>query len=97
MVARKKGQRTRQVVAPPELPTDPVAFWLGSTDDNRRLPPPPQGQRLSALKRLGPLPFPRRGFPMMGFLATLYDHVSAYATEALRDVQESGDVHDGSP
>jgi hypothetical protein len=31
-----------------------------------------------ALERLGPPPFKKSGFPMMGFLATLYEHVSQH-------------------
>lgn len=31
-----------------------------------------------ALERLGPPPFRKSGFPMMGFLATLYEHVSQH-------------------
>jgi hypothetical protein len=30
----------------------------------------------SALEQLGPSPFPRSGFPLLGFLATLYEHVA---------------------
>lgn len=29
-----------------------------------------------ALKRLGPPPFARKGFPIMGLMATIYDHVA---------------------
>lgn len=29
------------------------------------------------LERLGPAPFKTRGFPLLGFLATLYEHVAA--------------------
>lgn len=29
-----------------------------------------------ALKRLGPPPFVRKGFPFLGLLATIYDHVA---------------------
>lgn len=35
-------------------------------------------QARSALERLGPPPFRKSGFPMMGFLATLYEHVSQH-------------------
>jgi len=30
----------------------------------------------SALERLGPVPFPKSGFPFLGFLATVYDQVA---------------------
>jgi hypothetical protein len=40
------------------------------------LPQPPLDGLPSALERLGPSPFPKSGFPLLGFLATLYDHVA---------------------
>jgi hypothetical protein len=35
-----------------------------------------------ALERLGPSPFPRSGFPFLGFLATVYDHVASHVGSA---------------
>ena len=32
----------------------------------------------SALERLGPSPFPKSGFPFLGFLATVYDHIATH-------------------
>jgi hypothetical protein len=43
----------------------------------------PAGETTPVLERLGPSPFPRSGFPLMGFLATLYDHVAEYARQRL--------------
>ncbi|GJQ26784.1 MAG: hypothetical protein HBSAPP02_18160 [Phycisphaerae bacterium] len=37
----------------------------------------------TALKHLGPLPFPRGPVPLMGILASLYEHVSAAAADYL--------------
>ena len=31
------------------------------------------------LESLGPPPFPKTGFPFIGFLATVYDHVVTHA------------------
>jgi hypothetical protein len=36
----------------------------------------------SALERLGPSPFPKSGFPFLGFLATVYDQVAAHVPAA---------------
>ncbi len=36
---------------------------------------------LALLEKLGTSPFPRSGFPVIGFLATTYDKVSRYALE----------------
>ncbi len=41
---------------------------------------PPEAS-LALLEQLGPSPFPRGGFPLVGFLATTYDRVSRYALE----------------
>jgi len=53
-----------------------VKFWAASEelpdapDVPANLPP--------ALERLGPSPFPKSGFPFLGFLATVYDHVASH-------------------
>lgn len=60
---------------PPWLPRHPSLFWGSAA----RL----DGVTLTveagtgALAALGPPPFPRSGFPFSGFLATVFDHVSA--------------------
>ncbi len=64
------------------LPTDPMRFWRASQELSA-FESFPEKDRTPALKTLGPLPFPRGGFPVMGFLATLYEHVARYAAEAL--------------
>jgi hypothetical protein len=43
------------------------------------LPAPSLDDLPSALERLGPSPFPKSGFPLLGFLATLYDQVAGPA------------------
>ncbi|HEY1342811.1 MAG TPA: hypothetical protein VGF59_35155 [Bryobacteraceae bacterium] len=53
-----------------------VAFW-NPTSTLDAAPPVPAGAP-SALERLGPSPFPRSGFPFLGFLATVYDHVATH-------------------
>jgi len=53
-----------------------VSFWETAEElpDAPEMPPdlPP------ALERLGPSPFPKSGFPFLGFLATVYDHVASH-------------------
>lgn len=44
---------------------------------------PQDEQTQTALKHLGPLPFPRGPVPLMGILASLYEHVSAAAKDYL--------------
>ena len=41
--------------------------------------PAPPEKPLAILEQLGPSPFERGGFPLIGFLATTYDKVSRYA------------------
>jgi len=38
-----------------------------------------------ALKRLGPMQFAGGTFPLMGFFASAYDHISAQAAAMLKD------------
>lgn len=48
-----------------------------SVDVDIQMPETP----LEILEQLGPSPFPRGRFPLIGFLATTYDKVSRYAME----------------
>jgi len=59
-------------------PTDP--FWSPTEplEDFPSLPP----ETPSALERLGPSPFPKSGFPFLGFLATVYDHIATHVGAA---------------
>lgn len=41
-----------------------------------------------ALQRLGPSPFPR-GFPVLGLLATMYEHVAAHARRRVKGPPDS--------
>lgn len=70
-------------VSPPDLPVDPASFWKSPTD-LAALPTPPSSDVTPVLKKLGPLPFPKGSFPVMGFLATLYDHVSTHAAQWIK-------------
>ena len=69
-------------VTPPNLPADPESFWK-SPANRPAPPPPPSPDTTPVLKKLGPLPFPKGSFPVMGFLATLYEHVSSHAAQWL--------------
>ena len=58
------------------------AFWRCGVDLEDipiRIAPP--ATPLEILETLGPSPFERTGFPLMGFLATTYEKVSRYAQE----------------
>jgi len=59
-----------------------VRFWGNATEIEGievRIEPPEKP--LAILEKLGPSPFERGGFPLIGFLATTYDKVSRYALE----------------
>jgi hypothetical protein len=59
---------------PADLPSDD-SFWVAgegvtALDDAAADDRP-------AIERLGPSPFPKGGFPVLGFLASVYEHVLA--------------------
>jgi uncharacterized Zn finger protein len=55
-------------------------FWqVGPEFDAVAISVEPPDAPLALLERLGPSPFERGGFPVIGFLATTYDKVSRYA------------------
>jgi hypothetical protein len=45
---------------------------------------PDNSQQPPVLERLGPSPFPKGKFPFLGFLATVYDHVSTHCSARAR-------------
>ena len=75
-------------VVPTIYPTSPpleevlVRFWeAGPGLDAVQLRIEPPDRPLVILEQLGPSPFERGGFPLIGFLATTYEKVSRYAVE----------------
>ncbi|HEY1686390.1 MAG TPA: hypothetical protein VGG19_16615 [Tepidisphaeraceae bacterium] len=60
------------------LPDNPDDFFRAGEDIDV-LAPLEEGSGSPALERLGPSPFPKGKFPFLGFLATVYDHVSQHA------------------
>ena len=69
---------------PTSPPVDSVVarFWDAGPELESvvvRIDPP--ARPLALLEQLGPSPFQRGGFPVIGFLATTYDKVSRYARE----------------
>jgi len=66
---------------PPHLPTDPAAFFRAGADiDLLAVIPPEDIPPKHVLEQLGPPPFRKTTFPMMGFLASFYEHVAAHVT-----------------
>jgi hypothetical protein len=43
------------------------------------VPAPPPPGNIPVLQKLSSLPFPKSGFPFLGILASVYDHVTAVA------------------
>ena len=63
----------------PVLPSDPATFYRAAGDmDAIALSPQPEPRHV--LEQLGPPPFRKTSFPLMGFLATLYEHVAAHVS-----------------
>ncbi len=73
-------------VSPPaDLPTDADAFW-GSTPADLVVLPPGPAMELPVIDQLGAAPFKKPdkgGFPFLGFLASVYEHVSTTAAAEL--------------
>jgi hypothetical protein len=67
---------------PAVLPVEADRFWAPPANLDV-VEMPIDAESIPALRRLGPLPFPRGGFPLMGFLATVYDHVADHAGDVL--------------
>jgi hypothetical protein len=66
---------------PPHLPTDPSAFFRAGADIELLIVMPDDAPPAKhVLEQLGPPPFRKTSFPMMGFLATFYEHVAAHVT-----------------
>jgi len=75
-------------VVPTIHPTSPPLeevldrFWeAGHELDAMEIRIAPPDRPLAILEQLGPSPFERGGFPLVGFLATTYEKVSRYALE----------------
>ncbi len=81
----RRPRRTRATapVEPVDLPTDPAAFYAARIDLDE-IGPAPETECPPALKRLGPPPFAHLSFPLIGFLATLYDHVAECARKMIK-------------
>ena len=66
---------------PPQLPTDPAAFFRAGADvELLAVAPPEDAPARHVLEQLGPPPFRKTTFPMMGFLASFYEHVAAHVS-----------------
>ncbi len=74
----KHDEMTAGPTPPAYLPRVPRLFW-SVHPDFETIELGPQSKTPAALERLGPPPFPKTGFPFIGFLATVYDHVAAQA------------------
>ena len=75
-------------ILPTVYPTSPPLedvigqFWnLGPDFASVEVHVEPPAQPLAILEKLGPSPFERGSFPLIGFLATTYDKVSRYALD----------------
>ena len=75
-------------IVPTIYPTSPPLadvvdrFWdIGPEFDAVTIRIEPPETPLALLQQLGPSPFERGGFPLIGFLATAYDKVSRYALD----------------
>ena len=76
--------RIAPTIYPASPPVEEVIdrFWdTGPEFEPVQIRIEPPERPLALLETLGPSPFERGGFPLIGFLATTYDKVSRYALE----------------
>ncbi len=66
---------SEDAINPPPLPAEPVEFYRAGPGIDALDAGVLDGAR-PALERLGPAPFGKTKFPLLGFLATVYEHVS---------------------
>jgi hypothetical protein len=64
------------VTANTEAPIDTEAFFRAGPEIDILDAPAPEMTPI--LERLGPAPFKKPGFPVLGFLTTVYEHVHAH-------------------
>jgi hypothetical protein len=65
-------------IKPPQsqLPVEGDAFFRAGPEID--LLDTPASEMKPILERLGPAPFKKPGFPVLGFLTTVYEHVHAH-------------------
>ncbi len=63
---------------PPHHPPEPEEFFRAGPDVDLLVSVAPPEPAKHVLEQLGPPPFRRTAFPMMGFLASVYEHVAAH-------------------
>jgi len=68
------------VQPPPHLPTDGANFFRAGPDVDLLISVAPPESPKHVLEQLGPPPFRKTAFPMMGFLASVYEHVAAHVS-----------------
>ena len=64
---------------PANLPIDPRTFY-STPATARAIPLVAQAEGKHILEQLGPPPFRKSSFPVIGFLASLYEHVAAHVS-----------------
>ncbi|MEA2711662.1 MAG: hypothetical protein QOF78_4263 [Phycisphaerales bacterium] len=65
---------------PPYLPPEPENFFRAGPDVELLISVAPPEPAQHVLEQLGPPPFRKTAFPMMGFLASVYEHVAAHVS-----------------
>jgi hypothetical protein len=63
---------------PPHLPPDREGFFRAGADMELLSAVTPAEPGRHVLEQLGPPPFRKTSFPMMGFLASMYEQVAAH-------------------
>lgn len=64
-----------------ELPIDVPVTSPAEPTPQAELPPPPPPAGIPVLQKLSSPPFPRSGFPLLGIMASVYEHVTAVVSK----------------
>jgi hypothetical protein len=72
--------QTSDLQSPPYLPPERESFFRAGADMELLTAVTPTEAGKHVLEQLGPPPFRRTTFPMMGFLASMYEQVAAHVS-----------------
>lgn len=87
----------QEVQPPPHLPTDAAAFFGAGPDLELLVAVPLPEQAQHVLEQLGPPPFRKTTFPMMGFLSSVYEHVATHVGMAVAPGEAPGEALGEAP
>lgn len=80
----------------PKSVPSPLEEGQGWVSNSVTVPPPPKAGDVPVLQKLSSPPFPRSGFPLLGIMASVYEHVVTVAARARGNGADSQNPHNAS-